>query len=527
MQNNLGGLDPTGARTFQFPGVNSQQSNQGFGMGAGGMQLPNNISLTQRRPGLGLPNAGTAQAATNQAQLAGRLGGISGIGQVHPNLLAGNRLGDNQVYNPNLNLGMMQQQQQRLGSGLGQPNLTNITNQNLSTLNRTGSNVGSGLNIQGLPQTRNLQNQGVNLSNMSGLSSQGRGGLGMMQQQLHLNNPSAIMDFIRNNQQMNQQINLNQRLNAQVSQLPSGVSAGTGIQPSPFIGGLRKEGDEFSIQNEDFPALSSAGRSLDPVSRGLGSLGAGVIGQSDTNVLDNKTVNSGLLDSAVQQLQSQQQQIQQAAKVSSVLAATNNGSSDLMAPGLQQNAANSVQKEESPDRFGLMGLLHVIRMVDQDLTTLALGSNLTDLGLNLNSQDKLYKSFASPWSDAPLSQKPNFKVPSCFYFKPQRVYSGFFHKVQEKTLLYAFYSMPGEEAQIVAAEALSNLGWMYHKERKQWIKRVKEGGHVKQAQYEKGNYLAFDFENWHLVRLEGFTLFYDQIEETPQPMRKPVIPQGQ
>ena len=38
----------------------------------------------------------------------------------------------------------------------------------------------------------------------------------------------------------------------------------------------------------------------------------------------------------------------------------------------------------SPDRFGLLGLLSVIRMSDPDLTTLALGTDLTTLGLNLN-----------------------------------------------------------------------------------------------------------------------------------------------
>ena len=37
------------------------------------------------------------------------------------------------------------------------------------------------------------------------------------------------------------------------------------------------------------------------------------------------------------------------------------------------------------DRFGLLGLLGVIRMSDPDLTTLALGTDLTGLGLHLNS----------------------------------------------------------------------------------------------------------------------------------------------
>ena len=39
------------------------------------------------------------------------------------------------------------------------------------------------------------------------------------------------------------------------------------------------------------------------------------------------------------------------------------------------------------DRFGLLGLLSVIRMTDPDLNTLALGTDLTTLGLNLNSSE--------------------------------------------------------------------------------------------------------------------------------------------
>ena len=38
--------------------------------------------------------------------------------------------------------------------------------------------------------------------------------------------------------------------------------------------------------------------------------------------------------------------------------------------------------------YGLLGLLGVIRMSDADRTTLSLGSDLTSLGLNLNSGDR-------------------------------------------------------------------------------------------------------------------------------------------
>lgn len=63
-----------------------------------------------------------------------------------------------------------------------------------------------------------------------------------------------------------------------------------------------------------------------------------------------------------------------------------------------------------PDRFGLLGLLGVIRMTDPDLTTLALGTDLTTLGLHLNSPENVYKTFASPWADTPLRTEVEFKV---------------------------------------------------------------------------------------------------------------------
>jgi len=63
-----------------------------------------------------------------------------------------------------------------------------------------------------------------------------------------------------------------------------------------------------------------------------------------------------------------------------------------------------------PDRFGLLGLLGVIRMTDPDLTTLALGTDLTTLGLHLNSPENVFKTFASPWADAPLRPEPDFKA---------------------------------------------------------------------------------------------------------------------
>jgi len=66
--------------------------------------------------------------------------------------------------------------------------------------------------------------------------------------------------------------------------------------------------------------------------------------------------------------------------------------------------------------FGLLGLLSVIRMTDADRNALALGSDLTMLGLNLNSSDNLYSTFASPWSDSPTTREPQYQVSQLYNF---------------------------------------------------------------------------------------------------------------
>ena len=82
----------------------------------------------------------------------------------------------------------------------------------------------------------------------------------------------------------------------------------------------------------------------------------------------------------------------------------------------QQDPRRRREEPKPQDRFGLMGLLGVIRMQDPDLTTLALGCDLTTLGLPLNSSELVYKAFANPWAEQPIRQEPSFQVHS-FIFK--------------------------------------------------------------------------------------------------------------
>lgn len=154
-----------------------------------------------------------------------------------------------------------------------------------------------------------------------------------------------------------------------------------------------------------------------------------------------------------------------------------------------------------PDRYALLGLLNVIRMKEQDLTTLALGIDLTTLGLNLNSSDELYKTFASPWADTPQRLEPEYRLPACYIQQAPRLLPSYFSKFKLDTLFYIFYSMPGDAAQVYAARELSDRQWLYHKEFKVWLTRVPNSQpSVATDTLERGSFLVYNTNSWAVRR---------------------------
>ena len=77
------------------------------------------------------------------------------------------------------------------------------------------------------------------------------------------------------------------------------------------------------------------------------------------------------------------------------------------------------------DQFGMAGLLTFIRVAETDpnLVSLALGFDLTALGLNLNATDSLYPSFGGPWGEGPVrAEDVEFPVPQEYNISDQLRY---------------------------------------------------------------------------------------------------------
>ncbi|XP_042434941.1 probable NOT transcription complex subunit VIP2 isoform X4 [Zingiber officinale] len=120
-----------------------------------------------------------------------------------------------------------------------------------------------------------------------------------------------------------------------------------------------------------------------------------------------------------------------------------------------QNVRSTPGLQIPPDPFGLLGLLSVNRMNNPDLSSLAIGIDLTTLGLNLNSSDNIHKTFGSPWCNEPAKGEPDYCVPTCYYAKPPPcLHHIYISKFQLSTLFYIFYSMPKDEAQLHASYEL-------------------------------------------------------------------------
>ncbi|KAL1558627.1 putative NOT transcription complex subunit vip2 [Salvia divinorum] len=186
-------------------------------------------------------------------------------------------------------------------------------------------------------------------------------------------------------------------------------------------------------------------------------------------------------------------------------------------PFRDQGAKPMQAAQTASDPFGLRGLLSVIRMSDPDLSSLALGIDLTTLGLNLNSTENLHKTFGSPWSDEPAKGDTEYAVPQCYYAKqPPPLSQAYFSKFQLDTLFYVFYSMPKDEAQLYAANELYNRTWFYHRELHLWFTRVSNMEPlVKTSAYERGSYICFDPNTWETIRKDNFVLHYDMLEKRP------------
>ncbi|KAK6533867.1 hypothetical protein TWF281_005216 [Arthrobotrys megalospora] len=169
------------------------------------------------------------------------------------------------------------------------------------------------------------------------------------------------------------------------------------------------------------------------------------------------------------------------------------------------------------DRFGLNGLLPLIRNEDLDMALLALGTDLTQLGLELNQPEQpLSATFASPWSDQQVrAAEPDFKLPPCYAVMNTQPLQSKVRNFSDETLFYIFYTMPKDVMQEIVAQELTQRNWRYHKDLQVWLTKVpgNEPSQIVQGRFEKGVYVFFEPTAWERQQKE-FVLEYAALDQS-------------
>lgn len=205
-----------------------------------------------------------------------------------------------------------------------------------------------------------------------------------------------------------QQLMAQQQQQQQQQQMLGSNSKGSNLYRLAMTG----TNGNFNMASEDFPALPGAPApgSGAPSLLGSGSVARtgsgglyGDLGDNGTSQLDAGTgLLGGVGIGGLRGLQPGGG----AAVTRSPAPAGAIGSSTTAASGPSGSAAGTALNGD----YGLLGLLGVIRMTDSDRNSLALGSGINLLTLNLGTTEQIYSTMTSPFNGNQTTKEPHFQV---------------------------------------------------------------------------------------------------------------------
>lgn len=108
-------------------------------------------------------------------------------------------------------------------------------------------------------------------------------------------------------------------------------------------------------------------------------------------------------------------------------------------------------------------------------------------------------------SDVPRTYRPDVRVPPAGTGFPQEPLAIFddprlYSRIDPDTLFYVFYYKQGTAQQYLAAKALKDQSWRFHKQYQTWFQRHEEPKNITE-EFEQGTYRFFDYESTWFVCL--------------------------
>jgi CCR4-NOT transcription complex subunit 3 len=101
-----------------------------------------------------------------------------------------------------------------------------------------------------------------------------------------------------------------------------------------------------------------------------------------------------------------------------------------------------------------------------------------------------------PKSYRPDQPMPFSSVPSQYPQEPLAIFDNpqLYSRIDPDTLFYVFYYKQGTYQQFLAAKALKDQSWRFHKQYQTWFQRHEEPKAITE-EYEQGTYRFFDYES--------------------------------
>ncbi|CAJ2513619.1 Uu.00g017380.m01.CDS01 [Anthostomella pinea] len=164
------------------------------------------------------------------------------------------------------------------------------------------------------------------------------------------------------------------------------------------------------------------------------------------------------------------------------------------------------------DRWGLKGLRTLMNNYP-DYNAAVTGIDPTTLGLDLASPAPISTQIYNLFNDAPPRPTiPDFRLPDCYSVTNVQPLENKINNFNEETLMWIFYSNPGDLKQHLAAHELYNRAWRWHKKLKLWLtKDDTMQPRFMSGAAEEGYYIVWNTTEWRKDR-RHFVLHYADLE---------------
>ncbi|KAF1843552.1 uncharacterized protein K460DRAFT_288673 [Cucurbitaria berberidis CBS 394.84] len=183
------------------------------------------------------------------------------------------------------------------------------------------------------------------------------------------------------------------------------------------------------------------------------------------------------------------------------------GSENVTSPSTQTLLHKKLADMTDSERYGLPGLLSMIPLESHDYSSLAMGQDLTVLGLDLSRPDNspLHPTFGSPFVESNVKPviPPDFTLPAGYTVTNVPPLHSKMTSFSAETLLAIFYQFPRDILQEIAAQELYNRDWRWHIKLQQWMMKDPDlPAPIRLSpKEERGWYLFFDVTNWRRERV--------------------------